>query len=150
MEELLKQFMEQMNNRFDQVDQRFDRMDQRFEKMDQRLDRMDQRFEKMDQRLDRMDQRFEKMDQRLDRMDQRMEGLEKDVKELKVGQEQLKDNLIHGLGRYFEQIAKHIDEKLDGVKETIKGQQNVIDTLSARSIQHESELKEFKRMLKNQ
>jgi hypothetical protein len=143
MEELLKQFMEQMNNRFDQVDQRFDRMDQRFEKMDQRLDRMDQRFEKMDQRLDRMDQR-------LDRMDQRMEGLEKDVKELKVGQEQLKDNLIHGLGPYFEQIEKHIDEKLDGVKETIKGQQNVIDTLSARSIQHESELKEFKRMLKNQ
>ncbi|RIW31320.1 hypothetical protein D3H55_15200 [Bacillus salacetis] len=157
MEELLKKFMEQMNNRFDQVDQRFekidqrfDRMDQRFEKMDQRFDRMDQRFEKMDQRLDRMDQRFEKMDQRFDRMDQRMEGLEKDVKELKIGQNQLKDNLIHGLGPYFEQIEKHIDEKTDGIRETIKGQQNVIDTLSARSIKHESELKEFKRMIKNQ
>jgi len=37
MEELLKQFMGQMNERFDKVDQKFDQIDQRFDKMDSTL-----------------------------------------------------------------------------------------------------------------
>jgi archaellum component FlaC len=122
MEELLKQFMEQMNKRFDLVDQRFEKMDQRFEKVDQRFNQVDQRFD----------------------------GLENDVRELKVGQVQLKNNLIQGLGPYFEQIEKHIDSKTDEIKETLEDQQRVIDTLAARSIKHESEIKDFKRILKNQ
>lgn len=109
-----------------------------------------QLIEQMNNRFDQVDQRFEKIDQRFGQMDQRFDGLEKDVKELKVGQAQLQNNLIHGLGPYFEQIEKHIDAKTGELKETLEDQQRVIDTLAARSIRHESEIKDFKRLLKNQ
>ncbi|QOY35216.1 hypothetical protein AWH56_021345 [Anaerobacillus isosaccharinicus] len=81
--------------------------------------------------LDNFEQRFE-------RIDQRLEIIEIDVRNLK-------DNLINGLGPYFEQITSHIDE----VKEVTKTQQIMIETLSARSIKHESEIKEIKRLIKN-
>ncbi|WP_186672139.1 hypothetical protein [Sporosarcina sp. BP05] len=35
MEELLKQFMEQMDKRFDQMESRFDQVDKRFDKVEQ-------------------------------------------------------------------------------------------------------------------
>ncbi|EDL66661.1 hypothetical protein [Bacillus sp. SG-1] len=75
-----------------------------------------------------------------------------DANDLKVGQFKLqkdvsivKDNLISGLGPYFEGIEKHIDNKTDEIKDTLEGQQRVIDTLAARSIKHESEMQHFKR-----
>ncbi|TLS38640.1 hypothetical protein [Pseudalkalibacillus caeni] len=76
--------------------------------------------------------------------------LKTDVTDLKSGQDQLKHNLINGLGPYFEQIEKHIDTKTDELKDTLEGQQRVIDTLAARSIKHESDIKDFRRIMKNQ
>lgn len=83
--------------------------------------------------------------------------LRKDVSDLKVGQQDLrkdvtsiKDNLINGLGPYFEQIEKHIDIKTKELKEILDDQQRVIETLAVRSIKHESEIKDFKHILKNQ
>ncbi|MBT2691735.1 hypothetical protein [Bacillus sp. ISL-55] len=52
----------------------------------------------------------------------------------------IKDNLINGLGPYFEQIEKHIDTRTDELKDVLGDQQRVIDTLSARSIKHEGEM----------
>jgi hemerythrin-like domain-containing protein len=106
--------------------------------------------ELLKQFMEQMNKRFDQVDQRFEKIDQRMDNLEKNVKDLKVGQDQLKDNLIHGLGPYFEQIKKHVDAKTGEIKETLEDQQRIIDTLSARSIKHESEIKDFKRMLKNQ
>lgn len=83
--------------------------------------------------------------------------LSKDVMRLNEGQQELRkdvssinDNLINGLGPYFEHIEKHIDEKTSQLKETLEDQQMVIDTLAARSVKHESEIKDFKRILRNQ
>ncbi|MDC3412408.1 hypothetical protein NC797_00070 [Aquibacillus sp. 3ASR75-11] len=80
-----------------------------------------------------------------------------ELKELKEGQQELKkdvssikDNLFNDLGPYFESVEKHIDVKTEELKDTLEDQQRVIDTLAARSVKHESEIKDFKRILKNQ
>jgi chromosome segregation ATPase len=95
-------------------------------------------LEPIHKQLGSFEQRFERFDERFDAVDQRLEMIEIDVRNLK-------DNLINGFGPYFEQITSHIDE----VKEVTKTHQIIIETLSARSIQHESEIKEIKRLLKN-
>ena len=55
-----------------------------------------------------------------------------------------------GLGPHFKHIERHIDLKTDELKDTLDDQQRVIDTLAVRSIKHESEIKDFKNVLKNQ
>lgn len=49
-------FKQQVNSRFDVMDQRFDAMDQRFDVMDQRFERADEKFEGIDRRFDRQDE----------------------------------------------------------------------------------------------
>ncbi|RYG71800.1 hypothetical protein EU245_12980 [Lentibacillus lipolyticus] len=89
-------------------------------------------------------------------MEEKLKLILDELKELKEGQQELKkdvssikDNLINGLGPYFERVEKHIDEKTDELKDALEDQQRVIDTLAARSVKHESEIKDFKRILKN-
>ncbi|RIW31346.1 hypothetical protein D3H55_15345 [Bacillus salacetis] len=90
-------------------------------------------------------------------MEETLKLILEELRDLKEGQKELKDdvstiksNLINGLGPYFERVEKHIDQKTDNLKDTLEGQHLVIDTLAARSIKHESEIKDFKRLLKNQ
>jgi hypothetical protein len=90
-------------------------------------------------------------------MEETLKLILKELKELKEGQQELKKdvsgikgNLINGLGPYFESVEKHIDEKTEELKDTLEDQQRIIDTLAARSVKHESEIKDFKRILKNQ
>lgn len=90
-------------------------------------------------------------------MEETLKLILNELRELKEGQQELKkdvssikDNLIHGLGPYFESVEKHIDEKTDELKDTLEDQQRVIDILAARSVKQESEIKDFKRILKNQ
>lgn len=52
---------------------------------------------------------LQKVNHRLDSLEKGQQELKADVTDLKLGQDQLKDNLINGLGPYFEQIEKHID-----------------------------------------
>lgn len=73
----------------------------------------------------------------------RLDRLEKGQEKLQTGQDLLKDNLINGLGPFFEQIERHIDAKTFELKDSLEDQQRVIDTLAARSIKHESEIKDF-------
>ncbi len=47
-------------------------------------------------------------------------------------------------------LNKLIDAKTDEIKGTLEDEQRVIDTLASRSLKHESEIKDFKRILKNQ
>lgn len=93
---------------------------------------------------------LEKVNTRLDRLDSGQKELKSSQDQLKTSQDQLKDNLIHGLGPYFEHIEKHIDAKTNKLTVTLEDQQRVIDTLAARSVRHESDIKDFKRILKNQ
>ncbi|WP_113927123.1 hypothetical protein [Bacillus sp. P14.5] len=137
MEELLKQFMKQMNNRFDQVDQRF-------VSIEGRLDGLTKDVKELKVGQDRLQARQDQLQARQDHFQAGLEQLQAGQDRLQAGQDQLKDNLINGLGPYFEQIEKHIDAKTESIKETLNEQQSMIDTLSARSIKHESEIKDLK------
>ncbi|MCT8139145.1 hypothetical protein H1D32_16395 [Anaerobacillus sp. CMMVII] len=130
---VLKEELKPIHQQLDKFDLRFDEVDNRFKKIDERFDEVDNRFKKIDERFDEVDNRFKKIDHRFDVVDHRLLTIEGDVKGLK-------DNIINGLGPYFEQITDHIDEVL----EITNKQQIVIDTLSVRSIKHESEINEIK------
>ena len=54
----------------------------------------------------------------LQKVNNRLDSLEKGQERLLIGQDQLKDNIINGLGPYFDQIEKHIDAKTDELKDT--------------------------------
>ena len=55
MEQMFKELVDFLGEKFEKMDQRFDQMDQRFDQMDQRFDQMDQRFDQMDQGFDRLE-----------------------------------------------------------------------------------------------
>jgi DNA anti-recombination protein RmuC len=64
---------EEMNLRFDAVDQRFDAVSQRFDAVDQRFDAVNQRFDEVDRRFDEVGKRFDAVDSQfrhvIDRLD---------------------------------------------------------------------------------
>lgn len=73
-EQLTRTLLEQMNLRFEEMQQN---MDKRFESMDKRFVEMQQnmnlRFEAVDKRFESMDKRFESMDKRFDDMGRRLD-----------------------------------------------------------------------------
>ncbi len=82
---ILKAFMQQMDKRFEIVQQSFETMQQNIDKrldimqqnMDKRFEQMDKRFEtmqqNMDKRLEQVDKRFEQVDKRFETMQQSMD-----------------------------------------------------------------------------
>ncbi|MEB1808857.1 MAG: hypothetical protein LPK26_16475 [Bacillaceae bacterium] len=153
MEDTLKKILaelQKVNTRLDSFDNRLDGFDNRLEDFDNRLDGLDTRLDGFDNRLDGFNDRLDGLDNRLDGFNNRLDGLENGQQVLMRDVSSIKDNLISGLGPYFEHIEKHIDEKTYELKDTLEDQQRVIETLSVRSIKHESEIKDFKEMLKNQ
>ncbi|WP_407269924.1 hypothetical protein [Radiobacillus sp. PE A8.2] len=114
------------------------------------LQKVNQRMDGMENRMDGFDKRFDGNEKHMIGFQKRFDNIDKDLTELKIGQEQLKDSTINRVGPYIEAVAKHIDVRFDEVKETLEDQQRVIDTLAVRSVKHESEIKEIKQILNNQ
>ncbi|TCP28798.1 hypothetical protein EV207_11524 [Scopulibacillus darangshiensis] len=79
---------------------------------------------------------------KLDGLDTKIGGIDQKV-------ENLKESIIEGLEPYFDRLEKHIDNSHEKVIPLTDKQQNTIDVLSARSIKHEAEIKELKRLVKN-
>ncbi|WP_243387499.1 hypothetical protein [Bacillus kexueae] len=75
-------------------------------------------------------------------MKERQQRLSQDVKTIK-------EHLFSSLGMYFESVEKHIDEKTKELKIVLEEQQKVIDTLAVRSVKHESEIRDIKRILES-
>ncbi|TRM12007.1 hypothetical protein FH966_10085 [Lentibacillus cibarius] len=98
----------------------------------------------MEETLKQILSEIQKVNQRMDGLDKRFDSLNKDIKELKDGQEQPNGSTINHV------VAKHIDERFDELKDTLEEQHRVIDTLLVRSVKNESEVKDFKRIIKNQ
>ncbi|MCX7925164.1 MAG: hypothetical protein N2554_05065 [Fimbriimonadales bacterium] len=108
--ELPKQFeqlREEMNARFDAmqeyVDRRFDEVDERFNEVDRRFDEVDERFNEVDQRFDEVDRRFDASDARHDRTEQRLDRIEKDLGFLKGRDRErwFRDNAKNIFGRFM-------------------------------------------------
>lgn len=132
MEALLKQFMGQMDKRFDQ-------MDKRFEEMDKRFDEVDMRFEKIDKRFDGVDVRFETIDKRFDGVNARFDKVEKDIASLK---EEVRNNQTENRSHF-----KFIETKLDEHNQTfhvvadeLKGVKIDITYLNRKSGEHDLSL----------
>ena len=65
-----------------------------------------------------MEDTLKKILAELQRVNDRLEGLENGQQELQRDVSSIKDNLINGLGPYFERIEKHIDEKTGELKDS--------------------------------
>ena len=48
MEQMFKELVDFLGEKFEKIDQRFEKIDQRFDQMDQRFDQMDQRFDRLE------------------------------------------------------------------------------------------------------
>lgn len=59
---------EEMNLRFDAVDQRLDGIDKRFDGIDKRFDDTDKRFDGLDKRFERLESGFDRLGERFDRI----------------------------------------------------------------------------------
>ncbi len=70
--ELIMQFMQQVDKRFELMK---DDMDRRFEQVDKRLEQVDKRFEQVDKRFEMIDKRFEQVDRRFEQVDKRFEEI---------------------------------------------------------------------------
>ncbi len=66
----------EMDARFDSVDQRLDGIDARFDSVDQRLDGIDNRLDRMDDRLERIDGQLYDLNGRLARVESGVFGYE--------------------------------------------------------------------------
>jgi len=71
--ELIKQIIQETQQRFELVDKRFELMEKRFEQIDGRLLQIDRHFEQMDRRFEQMDRRVEQIDRRFEELTQRMD-----------------------------------------------------------------------------
>jgi hemerythrin-like domain-containing protein len=93
-----------------------------------------------------------------------IKSLRSDVNSLHEGQEQLKkkvddisQQIIVGVAPYFEKLEEHVDHRTTEVSSRVKHlsdvqeeQHRIIEKLSYRSLQHETEISDLKRILNNQ
>jgi predicted nucleic acid-binding Zn-ribbon protein len=77
-------------------------------------------LQKVNQSMDGFEKRFDNIDSDFK---EGFDKLNRDIKELKDGQETIKDSIINRVGSYIEEVAKHIDEGFDGVMDTLEDQQ---------------------------
>ncbi|WP_018665368.1 hypothetical protein [Heyndrickxia acidiproducens] len=104
------------------------------ERMETRMEGLETRMESLETRMESLENRMEGLESRMDKLESRMDHLEEKVNDVEKKVDEQKSSIIQGLAPYFENIQKHIDEKF-------KKHQELIDVLSARSIQHEADIK---------
>lgn len=94
MEELLKQFMGQMNKRFDQMDKRFDQMDARFDKVE--LDMANNQTENRSH-FRHIEERLEEQQQTFQVVAEEIKGIKIDINYLnqKVAKHDMEINNLH-------------------------------------------------------
>jgi chromosome segregation ATPase len=137
-----------VDKKFEEVDKRFDHVDKRFAEVDKRFDHIEKRFEEIDKRFDFVDKRFEEVDRKFDHVDKRFEAVE-DKLDAIANQVAANTEDIQELKERQKQIERAVLETNESVKQlkTIQDSQHrIIELLSARSLEQESELKELKRV----
>ena len=103
--EIITAGFENVDKRFENVDERFESIDKRFENVDKRFVSMDKRFDGMDKRFVSMDKRFDGMDKRFVSMDKRFDVLEKDLDDFRI---ETGVSLIH-IQRDVTDLRKHLE-----------------------------------------
>ncbi len=85
-----------------------------------------------------MQEVLNKILQKLDNIENNVKNIENDVQLLKAGQKRI------------ERKIGFIPEQYQNLEDYLGKQHLTIETLSARSIEHEAEIKDLKRLVKNQ
>lgn len=89
------------------------------------LEKIDGRLDQIDSRLDQVDSRLDQIDNRLDQIDGRLDRIEADQVLIKAA-------------------VLDTNERVMRLEEVAERQTTVIELLSARSIEHEAQLKRIK------
>lgn len=91
--EEIRDLRQDMNLRFQKVDERFEKMNERFQKVDDRFQKVDERFQKVDERFEQMHremcERFQKVDERFQRVDDRFKQMHEDLCDIKTTQREI-------------------------------------------------------------
>lgn len=104
-----------------------------------RLNNIEKHLENTDKRLDSIENRLDNIENRLDNIENRLDNIEAEQKAIKAEQLLLKQAILE-----TNADVKELKIKMDKLEEIQMKQQQIIDLLSARSIQHEAELKQIK------
>ncbi|RBP00207.1 hypothetical protein [Rossellomorea aquimaris] len=153
MDETLKLILgelEKVNTRLDRLDSGQKELKISQDQLQQNQNQLQTSQDQLQKNQNQLQASQDQLQKNQNQLQASQDQLQKNQNQLQTSQDQLKDNLINGLGPYFEHIEKHIDAKTSKITETLEDQQRVIDTLAARSVRHESDIKDFKRILKNQ
>ncbi|MFS0575983.1 hypothetical protein AB1K83_10125 [Sporosarcina sp. 179-K 3D1 HS] len=118
-----------MEQQFKLIVSELQKVNQRLDTVDKRLDTVDKRLDTVDKRLDAVDKRLDTVDKRLDAVDKRLDSVDKRLDRLESEQQLIKQAVLETNERV---------KRLEGIQES---QHRLIELLSARSIQHEAELK---------
>ncbi|MBB6732834.1 BLOC-1 subunit 2 family protein [Cohnella zeiphila] len=127
--ELLAQLLKMMaatNQKVTDMDRKVDRLDQRVDRLEQKVDKLDQRVDRLEQKVDKLEQKVDKLEQKVDKLEQRTGALETRADEF---------------DRKWEETNSLLKRLADGQER----QERILDVLSARSIDHESQLQRLRR-----
>lgn len=97
------------------------------------------RLNNIEKHLENADKRLDSIENRLDNIENRLDNIEAEQKAIKAEQLLLKQAILE-----TNADVKELKIKMDKLEEIQMKQQQIIDLLSARSIQHEAELKQIK------
>ncbi|KOP77997.1 hypothetical protein AMS59_14205 [Lysinibacillus sp. FJAT-14745] len=97
--------------------------------MNQHLDSIENRLESVENRLESVENRLESVESRLESVESRLESVENRLEVVEFEQQQIK------------QAVLETNEKVNRLAVIQESQHRIIELLSARSIQHEAELK---------
>ncbi len=122
---ILKAFMQQMDKRFETVQQSFETMQQNIDKrldimqqnMDKRFEQVDKRFETMQQNIDkRLDIMQQNMDKRFEQVDKRFETMQQNM-----------DKRLEQVDKRFEQVDKRFETMQQSMDKRFETMQQNID-----------------------
>ena len=130
-----------MTEKFDLILQKLDRMDGRLEKLEAGFVRLEERQEKLEAGFTRLEARQEKLELRQAKVEEGQTIIVAELTEMKMDiaiiKEKVNDNLI--------ELRSHV-KYVENMQER---QQRVIEMLSYRSIEHETEINSMKRTISN-
>lgn len=113
--------------------------------MSDKMDLILQQLQEMARGQAETNEQLAKIDDRLNRLDAGQEELRIGQDELRAGQEELKAEVASIKGTVGN-IRSEMRSHLDRVEELVSDQRGVLELLSVRSVRHEAEIRDIKRM----
>jgi chromosome segregation ATPase len=95
MEELLKQFMNEMREFRSEVSEKFAQVNQRLDNVEHDLKHVNQRLDNVENRLINVEHRLDNVESRLINVEHQLDNVKTELKEVKEGQIEIKDALKH-------------------------------------------------------